>query len=183
MPAYYEIRLSGFGGQGMMLAGAFLTEAAGIYDDKYVVQTRSYGPESRGGASRSEVIISSEPIVYPEVRQPDLVLALTKEACDKYHSDLKKDGILIIDPDIVKKTPKITAKIFAVPVTRIAREEVGKEITANVVSLGAFAAIVDWVTKPSLKRVVLSRSPRGTEALNEKAFEAGFAAGKRILGK
>lgn len=182
MAAYYEIRLSGSGGQGMMLAGSFLTEAAGIYDGKYVVQTRSYGPESRGGASRSEVIISAEPIVYPEVRHPDLVLALTQEACDKYHDDIKKEGILIVDPDLVKKTPAVAAKIYEVPVTRIAREEVGKEITANVVSLGAFAAIVDWVSKEALKKVVLLRSPHGTEALNDKAFEAGYAAGKKICG-
>ena len=178
--AYYEIRLSGSGGQGMMLAGSFLSEAAGIYDEKYVVQTRSYGPESRGGASRSEVIVSTEPIDYPEVTEPDLVLAMAQEACDKYHSDMKQEAILIIDPEFVKKKPAGDMKIYEVPLTAIAREETGKEITANVVALGAVAAIVDWVSKEAIKKVILNRAPRGTEKLNEQAFEAGYNAGKTI---
>jgi 2-oxoglutarate ferredoxin oxidoreductase subunit gamma len=177
--AYYEIRLSGSGGQGMMLAGSFLAEAAGIYDDKFIVQTRSYGPESRGGASRSEVIVSSEPIVYPEVTEPDLVLAMTQEASNKYHGDIKPGGVMIIDPDFVKDKPAIALKLYEIPLTRIAREETGKEITANVVALGALAAVVDWVSKDAIKKVILSRAPRGTEALNEKAFEAGYRAGKQ----
>jgi len=93
----YEIRLSGSGGQGMVLAGLILSEAAGIYDGKFVTQTKSYGPEARGGASRTEVVISTEEIDYPKVMQPDLVLAMTQEAQDKYCQDLKKDGILIVD--------------------------------------------------------------------------------------
>jgi 2-oxoglutarate ferredoxin oxidoreductase subunit gamma len=181
MGSYYEIRLSGSGGQGMMLAGSFLAEAAGIYDDMYVVQTRSYGPESRGGASRSEIIISSEPIVYPEVRTPDLVLAMTQEASDKYHSDLKADGIMIIDADLVKNKPATSARFYEIPMTRIAREEVGREITANVVALGALASLVDWVSSESLKKVILERAPKGTEEMNEKAFAAGYQAAKGLL--
>lgn len=181
--AYYEIRLSGSGGQGMMLAGSFLCEAAGLYDNKFVVQTRSYGPESRGGASRSEVIVSSEPIDYPEVTRPDLVLAMAQEACDKYHGDMKPGAILIIDPEFVKNKPTGDMKIYEVPLTRIAREDVGREITANVVALGAFAAVVDWISKESIKRIILERAPKGTEALNDKAFEAGYAAAKIAAGK
>lgn len=179
--AYYEIRLSGSGGQGMMLAGSFLSEAAGLYDDKFVVQTRSYGPESRGGASRSEVIVSDEPIDYPEVTQPDLVLAMAQEACDKYHSDMKPGSILVIDSDFVRTTPDLDIKIYSVPVTRIAREEVGKEITANVVALGVLAAIVDWVSKDAIKKIILQRAPKGTEGLNEKAFEAGYSEAKKLV--
>jgi 2-oxoglutarate ferredoxin oxidoreductase subunit gamma len=179
--AFYQVRLSGSGGQGMMLAGAIMAEAAGIYDEKYVVQTRSYGPESRGGASRSEVVISDAPIDYPEVTTPDLVLAMTQLAADKYHSDLNKSGIMIIDPDHVKQKPNTTAKIYEVPVTKIARDEVGKEITANVVALGVIAAIVDWVSESSMKKAIMDRAPKGTEKLNEKAFEAGYKAGKSVL--
>jgi 2-oxoglutarate ferredoxin oxidoreductase subunit gamma len=181
--AYYEIRLSGSGGQGMMLAGSFLAEAAGIYDNKYIVQTRSYGPESRGGASRSEVIVSSNPIGYPEVTKPDLVLAMTQEASDKYNNDLKAGGIMIVDPDYVKNKPAIPVTMYEIPLTRIARNEVGKEITANVVALGALSAVVDWVSKEAIKKIILERAPKGTADLNEKAFEAGYSAGRQLIDR
>jgi len=174
MSEYHEIRLSGFGGQGIMLAGAILAEASGIYDNKNVTQTRSYGPESRGGASRSEIIISDELIGYPEATKPDLVLAMTQEAADKYHKDINTNGIMIIDSSTVKNIPKASVKIFKIPITEIAVDIVGKKITSNVVALGSIAAIVNWVSKESIKKVVLLRSPKGTEKINEKAFEAGF---------
>lgn len=181
MSEYHEVRLSGFGGQGIMLAGAILSEAAGIYDDKNVTQTRSYGPESRGGVSRSEIIISDELIGYPEATKPDLVLAMTQEAADKYHKDINDNGIMIIDSSIVKNIPKTSAKIFKIPLTKIATDVVGKKITANVVALGSIAAIVNWVSKGSIKKVVLLRSPKGTEKINEKAFEVGYKEGMKLL--
>ncbi len=174
MSDYLEVRLSGSGGQGMMLAGTFLAEAAGIYEDKYIVLCKSYGPEARGGACRSELIISSEPIVYPEVQEPDLVLAMTQEACDKYYEDLKSGGIMIIDPEHVKDIPGINGKVYEIPLTEIARNTVGTEITANVVALGALTAIVEWVSPDALKSAILDRTPKGTEELNEKAFNCGY---------
>ncbi len=174
MSDYLELRLSGSGGQGMMLAGTFLAEAAGIYEDKHIVLCKSYGPEARGGACRSEVIISSEPIVYPEVQEPDLVLAMTQEACDKYYEDLKSGGIMIIDPEHVRDIPDINGKVYEIPLTQIARDTVGNEITANVVALGALTAIVDWISPEALKSAILDRTPKGTEELNEKAFNYGY---------
>jgi len=171
---YFEVRLSGSGGQGMMLAGTFLAEAAGIYDDKNIVLCKSYGPEARGGACRSEVIISEEPIVYPEVQEPDLVLAMTQEACNKYKNDLKQGGIMIVDPEHVQEMPDANIEIFQVPLTLIAREEIGNVITANVVALGAFAAIVDWVARDSIRKAILDRTPKGTDDLNKKAFDCGY---------
>ena len=180
MVQYYEVRLSGAGGQGMMLAGTFLAEAAGIYDNKYIALTKSYGPESRGGASRAEVIISSDPIVFPEVENPDLLLAMTQEACEKYCQDVKPGGIIIVDSDFVQKPLIESIFLYEIPLTRIAREEVGSEITANVVALGAFASIVNWVSGDALRKAILSRTPKGAEALNEKAFKVGYSAAQQL---
>ena len=181
MAEYHEIRLSGSGGQGIMLAGAILTEAAGIYDGKFVTQTRSYGPESRGGASRSEIIISDERIGFPEATKPDLVLAMTQESVNKYLNDLNDGAIVIIDDSTVEDIPDINAKIYKIPLTKIATGKIGKTITANAVALGAFAAIVTWVSKESIKKAILARAPKGTEKLNEQAFEAGYEEAKKLI--
>lgn len=183
MKFYHEIRLSGSGGQGMMLAGSILAEAIGIYEDKWVAQTRSYGPESRGGASRTELIVSDDSIEYPEVTQPDLVLAMTQESCDKYHQDIKPGGILIVDTGFVKTLPKSPETIYCVQITQIAKEKVGKEMSANIVALGVIAAVVDWCAKDSVEKVIHERMPKGTEKFNAMAFEAGYQAGKELLEK
>jgi len=120
-----EICLSGAGGQGLILAGIILAEAASIYDGKEAVQTQSYGPEARGGASRSEVIISNDFIDYPKVIESDILLALTQDACNKYVKNLSRDGILVVDSSIVKEIPSIPAKIYKFPVTKIAQERLG----------------------------------------------------------
>lgn len=174
MSEYHEIRLSGSGGQGILLAGAILCEAVGFYDGKYVTQTRSYGPESRGGASRSEIIISDEKIGFPAATKPDLVLAMTQESVDKYLNDINRDGIIIIDDSIVENIPDINANIFKIPLTQIAIEKVGKKITANMIALGSIAAIVDWFSKESFKKAILAKSPKGSEEINIKAFKTGY---------
>ncbi|HOP80709.1 MAG TPA: 2-oxoacid:acceptor oxidoreductase family protein, partial [Armatimonadota bacterium] len=117
----YEIRLSGSGGQGLILAGIILAEAAAIYEGKEAVQTQSYGPESRGGASKSEVVISGSEIDYPKVTSPDLLLAMTQESCTKYLGDLKEGGIAILDSFFVEKWPD-NANVIALPLTTIAKE-------------------------------------------------------------
>lgn len=183
MSEYHEIRLSGSGGQGIMLAGAILTEAAGIYDDKFVTQTRSYGPESRGGASRSEIIISDKRIGFPEATKPDLILAMTQESVNQYLKDINHNGIAIIDNSVVNNIPEVNAKIFKIPLTQIASEKIGKVITANIVALGAIAAIVNWVSKESIKKAILARAPKGTEEINEKAFETGYNEAYKLVNK
>ena len=174
----FDVRLVGTGGQGLILAGIILAEAAAIYDQKHAVQTQSYGPEARGGASRAEVIISSAPIDYPEVLQADLLLALSQEGCDKYCRDLKKDGILIVDADQVTRVP--TNRAYELPITSIARESTGRTITANVVSLGLIAAITGVVSPGAIQKAVAARVPKGTEEMNLRALAAGMEAGLKL---
>ena len=177
----YEIRLSGEGGQGLVLAGKILAEAAAIYDDKNATQSQSYGPEARGGASRSEVIISDEEIDYPKAINIDLLLALTQESCKKYHKDLKDDGILLADSDAVTEYPKIKAKIYKVPIIEIAKNEVGRVVVANIVALGIIAELTNIVSIDALESAVLSRVPKGTEQFNLQALKTGRDAGKKLL--
>lgn len=173
----YEIRLSGSGGQGLILAGIILAEAASIYEGKEAVQTQSYGPESRGGASKSEVVISDQEIDYPKVTTPDLLLAMTHEACDKYVRDTKPGAIVLLDSFLVKDWPKdLESQIHALPFTKIAQEATGKVIVANIVALGAITALSGIVSRESIERAVLARVPKGTEEMNKKALEAGCQA-------
>lgn len=173
----YEIRLSGSGGQGLILAGIILAEAASIHEGKEAVQTQSYGPESRGGASKSEVVISSEEIDYPKVTEPDLLLIMTQEACDKYIKDTKPGATVILDSYLVEKWPNdLTAKVHAIPFTKLALEASGKVIVANIVALGAITALSGVVSKDAIEKAVLARVPKGTEEMNKKALEAGFQA-------
>jgi len=172
----FEIRLSGSGGQGLILAGIILAEAASIYEGKEAVQTQSYGPESRGGASKSEVVISDSEIDYPKVTAPDLLLAMTQEACDKYIGDLKPDAVAILDSFHVERWPEGSGNLLAIPLTAIAKETTGKTIVANIVALGAIAAIGGIVSKEAMEKAVLARVPKGTEEMNQKALAAGFEA-------
>lgn len=184
MSQRYEVRLSGSGGQGMILAGIILAEAIGIYDGKNVAQTQSYGPEARGGASRSDVIISDEEIDYPKAEQLDLLLALTQEAYKSYYKYLKPNGLLIYDSDVISLSE--TAHPFQTagyPILAVAREYIGKEIVANIVALGIIAEKTRIVSKEAVERAVLGRVPKGTEVLNRRALEAGYqlAQGKNLL--
>jgi 2-oxoglutarate ferredoxin oxidoreductase subunit gamma len=172
-----EIRLAGEGGQGMILAGIILAEAAAIYDNKNAVQTQSYGPEARGGASRAEVIIADGEIDHPEVLLADALVALSQEACDKYANNLKKDGLLIVDEEKVTRLPSNEA--IKLPITKLATESTGRSITANVVALGALVGLTGVVSKEALEKAVAARAPKGTEEMNRKALEAGFEAVKK----
>lgn len=177
----YEIRLSGSGGHGLILAGVILAQAVGTDPKMQVVQTQSYGPEARGGASRADVVISDEEIYYPKTMKLDLLLAFTQEACDKYYPDLKEGGILIVDSTLVTKVP--TKSGFAFPFMRIAREQAGHAMVANVVALGAIAALTGIVSQDALTKVVKDRAPRGTEERNLKALELGYEMASAAKGK
>ena len=172
----YEIRLSGSGGQGLIIAGIILAEAVGTYDEKYVCQTQSYGPEARGGASKSEVVISDEEIDYPKAIKPDVLLAMNQKSCDSYIFDLRPEGMLIVDSTFVKQMP--TTKAILIPFTQIARDNVGKEMVANIVALGALGVLTKVVSLSSLEVAVLNRVPKGTEEINKDALEAGIEAAK-----
>jgi len=177
MGSRYEIRLSGSGGQGLILMGIILAEAIGIYDGKYVAQTQSYGPEARGGSSKSEVIVSDEEIDYPKVMSLDLLLAMNQKSCDEFYPDLKSDGILIVDSTFVTQIP--TPKAFQVPFTRIAREKLKREVVANIVALGALSQLTPIVSGKAIESAVLARVPKGTEKLNREALRAGTNAAKQ----
>jgi 2-oxoglutarate ferredoxin oxidoreductase subunit gamma len=176
-----EVRLAGSGGQGLILAGVILAEAAGIHEGKFVAQTQSYGPEARGGASRSEVVISDAEIDYPKAIKPDILLCMNQKACDTYIFDVQPGGALLVDETLVEHLP--TSRAVAIPFTRIARQELGKEMLANIVALGALAAITGIVSLKSLEDAVLARVPKGTEAMNKKALKAGIAAARKLLKK
>jgi 2-oxoglutarate ferredoxin oxidoreductase subunit gamma len=177
MPYRYEIRLSGSGGQGLILMGIILAEAVGIYDGKYVAQTQSYGPEARGGYSKSEVIVSDQEIDYPKAMGVDLLLAMNQKSCDEFYPDLKPEGLLIVDTTFVNQIP--TPKAFQIPFTRIAREKFKKEVVANIIALGALAQLTPVVSAKAIESAVLARVPKGTEKLNRDALRAGMSAAKK----
>ena len=179
MPRRHEVRLGGTGGQGVILAGILLAEAA-IRDGKNAAQTQSYGPEARGGASRSEVVISDGEIHYPKVIQADITLCMSQEACDRYGGQVRPDGLLILDSDHVTRAP--TTRAVRVPLTQIAREVAGREIVANVVGLGLLAGMTGIVSRKALEAAVRNRAPRGTADVNLKALAAGFEAAGRARG-
>jgi 2-oxoglutarate ferredoxin oxidoreductase subunit gamma len=173
-----EIRLAGEGGQGMILAGIILAEAAAIYDGKQATQTQSYGPEARGGASRSEVVISDGEIDHPEVLSADVVVALSQEAYHKFGKTVNPNGLLIVDEDRVKTSPDF--KGIKVPVARIAQETTGRAITANTVALGVLVGLTGLVSRQAIEKAITVRAPKGTEEMNRKALQAGFAAAEQV---
>jgi 2-oxoglutarate ferredoxin oxidoreductase subunit gamma len=178
-PQRVEVRLAGEGGQGMILAGIILAEAAAMYDGKNVVQTQSYGPEARGGASKSEVIIAEGEIDYPEVISADVLMVMSQEGCDKYAAALKKSGLLIVDQDKVVRVP--TTRAVRVPIVKLAVEATGKAITANVVALGVLVGLTQVVSRDAIEQAVTARAPKGTEEMNRAALAAGFAAAEQLL--
>jgi 2-oxoglutarate ferredoxin oxidoreductase subunit gamma len=177
-----EIRLAGSGGQGLVLAGIILAEAAILYDNKNAIQTQSYGPEARGGASKSEVIISDEQIDYPKCEELDILLSLNQKSLDEYHEALRKNGILIVDTELCPTPPPGDYQLYRIGFTKLAREEIGKVFVANIISLGAIAGLTDCVSRAAMERAVLGRVPKGTEELNLKALAIGFreAAVQRV---
>lgn len=169
-----EMCLSGSGGQGLILAGIILAEAASIYDGKEAVQTQSYGPEARGGASRSEVVISNDAIDYPKVIKSDILLALTQTACDKYVKNLNKEGILIADSTLVSEVPTISNKIYLFPIAEIAQKKLGTKLVTNIISLGIIVGLTEVVSREAIQKSVYSRVPSKAREVNEKALLLGF---------
>ncbi|WP_232363702.1 2-oxoacid:acceptor oxidoreductase family protein [Desulfogranum japonicum] len=167
----YEIRFSGSGGQGLITAAVIFAEAAGVYDGKFVCQTQSYGPEARGGRSKAEVVLSDSPIDYPKALNLDLLLAMNQVACDAYFFDLNASGLLIVDSTLVEQYP--TSRIIPIPFTGIARDELGREMVANMIALGAVGHLCHRVTLENLEKALLNRVPKGTEKLNQEAFRRG----------
>lgn len=175
-----EIRIAGFGGQGVLMCGIIIAKAASLFDHKYAVQTQSYGPEARGGASRTEVVISDENIDYPKVEHPQIFVAMSHEALIKYIDDIQENAILIIDPELVYedeiqniiKEKNLT--VYKSNATHVAEEVIGKKIVANIVILGSFVKATSMISVDATKQAIKDSVPKGTEDLNMKAFEEGM---------
>ena len=180
-----DVKLCGFGGQGIVLSGYILGRAATIYDKKEAVLTQSYGPEARGGACSADVVISDVKVDYPYIKDIFILVAMSQEAYSTYTKRLGKERMLLIDEDLVEldraKCKKNKWKVYKIPATRFA-EEIGKKIVANIVMLGFFTAVTGVVSYDAMKNAILSSVPKGTESLNESAFEKGYSYGKEATG-
>lgn len=167
----YEIRLSGEGGQGIILAALVLAEAVGVHGINYVAQSQNYGPEARGGSCKAEIVISDDKIDYPKAVKPDLLLAMNQVSCNTYYRDLKPNGILIVDSSRVERIP--TTKAIAVPFTKMA-QELKKPLVANMIALGVIGSVSEAVNLKDLEQAILSRVPADTKEINLEAFELGI---------
>ena len=173
MPKRIEVRISGLGGQGVVLAGQILGRAA-VYDGKNAVQTQSYGAEARGTAAKSEVIISDGKIGFPKVRKCDILVAMSQSALDKHLKDLKENGILIVDEDMVKHLPETKAKVFKIPATKTAEKLLKSRVYANVVMLGALAKITGIVKEEAVEKAIVDSVPETAREANISGFREGL---------
>ena len=176
-----EVRMAGFGGQGIVLAGHILGKAAALFEKKNAVFTQSYGPEARGGSCSADVVISEDPIHYPKVGNPTVLVVMSQGAWATYGGSIRPNSMLILDEDLVtlSEAPEAVT-VYRVPSTRLA-EQMGKKIVANIVMLGAVTALAGVVTYESMKNAVLSSIPKGTEELNISAFDKGYTYGQDLL--
>ncbi len=172
-----EVRISGLGGQGVVLAGEILGRAA-VYAGKYAVQTQSYGAEARGSAAKSEVIISDQNIGFPKARKCDILVAMSQSALNKHLENLRENGILLVDGDRVKELPKVEARVYRVPATKIAETELKSRIYSNVVMLGALTKIIGIVSEAAVKKAIVSSVSEETKQRNLEAFLKGFRLAK-----
>jgi len=170
-----EVRIAGFGGQGVILAGIVLGHAAAVYEGKKAVQTQSYGAEARGGAARSEVVISNQKIDYPKVISADITIAISQESFEKYGTNVKPGSKLFVDADLVANISTVKGgTIYCIPATKLAANEFKKTLVANMVMLGAVAAVTKVVKLDSLKMSIVEVAPKGSVGLNTRALERGF---------
>jgi 2-oxoglutarate ferredoxin oxidoreductase subunit gamma len=176
-----EIRISGFGGQGVILSAIVIGKAGCIYEKGFSTMTQAFGPEARGGACSAQVILSNEPILYPYVTRPDILVTMSQEAYSLFTPQLKEDGILIIEQDLVRveKLPP-GVRVYGVPATRLA-EELGKRMVLNIVMVGFFAAVTNVLQPDALREAVADSVPPAFRELNLKAFDKGFEYGTKHL--
>ncbi len=178
-----EIRFSGFGGQGIIRCALIAGKALSLYGNKFATMNQSFGPEARGSACSSQLIVSDDRVLYPYITVPEILVSMSQEAYDKYESDLKDDGFLIIDQDLVKsKPPQKNIKFYSVPATRFA-EQLGNRIIANLVMMGFFTAITKITTSEVMKKGIPGLVPDRFLKLNLKAFDKGYEYGLETLKK
>jgi len=176
-----EIRFSGFGGQGIIRCGLITGKALSLYDNKYATMTQSFGPEARGSACSSQVVASEDRVLYPYITTPNILISMSQEAYDKYEPDLRDDGILIIDNDLVRSRPtRANIKMYSIQSTRIA-EELGNRIIGNLVMLGFFTAVTKIVSPDAMKKALPGLVPDRFLELNIKGFDRGYEYGLQLL--
>ncbi|MGO8796017.1 MAG: 2-oxoacid:acceptor oxidoreductase family protein [Candidatus Sulfotelmatobacter sp.] len=174
-----EIRIAGFGGQGVILSAMVLGKAASIFQGGFATVTQNFGPEARGGACSAQLIISDSPVAYPYVAQPDILVVMSQEAYVRFGPELKDGGTLIIEQDLVRVSDldkKKEIKIYSIPATRMA-EELGKKMVQNSVMVGFFTAITHLLDPDAVRKSVADSVPPSFRELNLKAFDKGFASG------
>jgi 2-oxoglutarate ferredoxin oxidoreductase subunit gamma len=176
-----DIRFSGLGGQGVVRCGLITGKALSLFDNKHATMTQSFGPEARGSACSSQLVVSEDRVLYPYIVTPQILVSISQDAYDKYEPDLREDGILIIDKDLVKcKPPRGKIKMYAIPATRFA-EELGNRIIANLVMLGFFTAITKVVSPEAMKKALPGLVPGRFLDLNIRAFDKGYEYGEEVL--
>ena len=176
-----EIRFSGFGGQGIIRCGLIAGKALSLFDNKQATMTQSFGPEARGSACSSQLVVSDDRVLYPYISTPEILVSMSQESYEKYEPELRDDGILLIDKDLVKaKPPRGKIKSYSIPSTRFA-EELGNRIIANLVMLGFFTAITQIVSPEAMKKALPGLVPGRFLDLNFKAFDKGYEYGKKIM--
>ncbi|GBC81900.1 NADH-dependent phenylglyoxylate dehydrogenase subunit gamma [bacterium HR10] len=182
----WEVKIAGFGGQGIILAGYLLGKAAAVYDRRHATMVQSYGPEARGSACNSQVIIADEPIYYPYLTEPDVLIAMSQEAYARFAPEVKPGGLVLIERDLVAPDAgrlrdegpgEDTVRLYALPATKIA-EELGHRIVANIVMLGFLCALAPIVSPSGMREAVRSSLPKSAIELNLMAFEAGYERGR-----
>ncbi len=178
-----EIRIAGFGGQGVILAAAIVGKAQALYQGGYATMTQNFGPEARGGSCSAQVILSGEPILYPYVTQPDILVVMSQEAYTRFTPELKPGGTLIIEQDLVRFDGRRSrARVFGVPATRLA-EELGRKVVLNVVMVGFFGAVTKLLDPQALRKAVADSVPPALQKLNLEAFDKGYEYGMRTIDR
>ena len=178
-----EIKIGGFGGQGVILSGYIIGRAASIYDNKYATMIQAFGPEARGSACSAQLIVSREEIAYPYITTPDLMVIMSQEAYTKFVPELAVGGTLITEDElVVTHNLRKDLRHFSIPATRFA-EELGKKVVLNIVMMGFTAAVTDIVGVDAMRKAVKASVPKGTEDLNARAFEKGYQYGVELLEK
>jgi 2-oxoglutarate ferredoxin oxidoreductase subunit gamma len=177
-----EIRIAGFGGQGVILAGMVIGKAATLHDGKFVTLTQSFGPEARGSACSVQLIVSHEPILYPYLTRPDILVAMSQEANTRFSPELKQDGMLLYEKDLIQvDDSKQALRRYGIPATRFA-EELGRKLVLNMVMVGFVTALTALATPEAVRKAIADSVPKGTENLNLAAFEKGLAFGENKPG-
>jgi 2-oxoglutarate ferredoxin oxidoreductase subunit gamma len=176
-----EIRVAGFGGQGVILSAVVLGKAASIYENGFATMTQNFGPEARGGACSAQLVISDEPVLYPYVTHPDIMVIMSQEAYNRFAGELRPGGLLIVEEDLVRVSNlNRDKKVYSIPATRFA-EELGKRMVLNSVMVGFFTAVTKLLGADSVRKAVADSVPAASRELNLKAFDKGFEYGNNTL--